>query len=133
VCSMVACGQVNEYHPGEGIMVRLPRPHVCVGRTVKSSSCSVWQWSSHLARRQAHEDGPSYHPLVAIVSLGASVVIRFSPKRKSGDAPDASSSASSSESAVLPAGGACAHVSLLLRPRSLLLFKRAAYTGECRV
>lgn len=33
------------------------------------------------ASEQAHEDGPAYFPVVAIVSLGASAVIKFTRKR----------------------------------------------------
>jgi alkylated DNA repair protein alkB family protein 6 len=67
----------------------------------------------------AHEDGPSYFPLVAILSLGASAVVRFTRKRHFG--------ASAGEGAHNTAES---QVSLVLRPRSLLLFSGAAYTGE---
>lgn len=46
---------------------------------------------------QAHEDGPAYFPTVAILSLGASTVIRFTRKR-----PDAEMHAAPSSSAGEP-------------------------------
>jgi len=69
----------------------------------------------------AHEDGPLYFPLVAILSLGSSAVIRFTKRRDFG--------ASAGEGAHDPGDS---QVSLVLRPRSLLLFSGAAYTGEYR-
>ncbi|MEW5302657.1 MAG: hypothetical protein WDW38_011615 [Sanguina aurantia] len=58
----------------------------------------------------AHEDGPAYFPAVCILSLGASSIIRFYKKQ---------------------AEGVCSQptTSVLLRPRSLLVFSEEAYTG----
>lgn len=61
----------------------------------------------------AHQDGPLYHPGVCIVSCGAPAVIRF--RRKLDDA--------AATSAAPPA------LSVLLLPRSLLVFADEAYTG----
>lgn len=52
-----------------------------------------------------HQDGPAYHPAVCILSLGAPAVLRFSPK------------------------GEGAPVSVVLEPRSLVVFRGRAY-GE---
>eukprot|EP01023_Acetabularia_acetabulum_P024161 TRINITY_DN2339_c1_g2_i2.p1 TRINITY_DN2339_c1_g2~~TRINITY_DN2339_c1_g2_i2.p1 ORF type:complete len:220 (-),score=16.27 TRINITY_DN2339_c1_g2_i2:75-734(-) len=55
----------------------------------------------------AHEDGPLYHPLVCIVSLGSSCVIRFYDKNNQTQVPVQS---------------------VFLQPRSLLVFSEKAYT-----
>ncbi len=54
-----------------------------------------------------HNDGPLFSPRVAIVSLGTPALLRFVP---------------------VAAGAASREHTLLLRPRSLLLFTGAAYT-----
>ncbi|KXZ45946.1 hypothetical protein GPECTOR_49g530 [Gonium pectorale] len=120
---------VNSYHPGEGIM--------------------------------PHEDGPAYHPVVAILSLGAPAVLRFrrKPRRggeesadpeaasgpqRAGEAgegteategagsspPTAASAApASSPSPGSPsAGPAPVSASVLLQPRSLVVFRDEAFT-----
>lgn len=61
-----------------------------------------------------HEDGPCYCPAVAILSVGAPTVMRFVAKRTD-DPQD---------------GGGRVVASVLLPPRSLLVFKDEAYT-EC--
>lgn len=55
----------------------------------------------------AHEDGPAYYPGVCIISMGGPAVIHFSPKQ---DAQQ------------------IGRTSLVLQPRSLLIFKDLAYT-----
>eukprot|EP00004_Rigifila_ramosa_P011378 TRINITY_DN2428_c0_g1_i1.p2 TRINITY_DN2428_c0_g1~~TRINITY_DN2428_c0_g1_i1.p2 ORF type:complete len:254 (-),score=23.13 TRINITY_DN2428_c0_g1_i1:12-773(-) len=60
----------------------------------------------------AHEDGPLYHPLVAILSLGSQCVMKFTPKR------------SAQEAAAVPLES----FSVFLPRRSLLLFERTLYT-----
>mmetsp|Transcript_3282 Transcript_3282/g.6156 ORF Transcript_3282/g.6156 Transcript_3282/m.6156 type:complete len:171 (+) Transcript_3282:1379-1891(+) len=64
----------------------------------------------------AHEDGPMYQPVVAIISLGTSAVIRFTRKSKE-QCKHTTDDNNSSEA-----------VSLLLRPRSLLIFQDALYS-----
>ena len=58
-----------------------------------------------------HRDGPLYHPTVAIISLRSPIVFDFWP-----------SAAAASDPTALPAR------SLLLEPRSLLIFRGDAYT-----
>ncbi|KAK3261660.1 hypothetical protein CYMTET_29442, partial [Cymbomonas tetramitiformis] len=65
----------------------------------------------------AHEDGPLYFPLVAILSLRSSAVIRFTRKQPSLNSGVEENHADSRPEVV----------SLVLRPRSLLIFKDAAY------
>jgi alkylated DNA repair protein alkB family protein 6 len=57
-----------------------------------------------------HKDGPMYAPAVAVVSMGAPALIEFEQERGEG-------------------GGSRRRQSLMLMPRSLLLFSGAAYTG----
>ena len=57
-----------------------------------------------------HKDGPMYAPAVAVVSMGAPALIEFEQERGDG-------------------GGSRRRQSLMLMPRSLLLFSGAAYTG----
>jgi alkylated DNA repair protein alkB family protein 6 len=63
-----------------------------------------------------HQDGPLYHPAVAILSLGASAVMHFTPHASLLDA-------ASAEGAPPPAGAR-----VWLPRRSLLLFADEAYT-----
>jgi alkylated DNA repair protein alkB family protein 6 len=64
-----------------------------------------------------HQDGPLYYPAVAIVSLGAGAVMRFTPH--------ASLLESSGDAAAPPPQGA----RVWLPRRSLLLFAEDAYTA----
>ncbi|KAG7616710.1 putative oxoglutarate/iron-dependent dioxygenase, alpha-ketoglutarate-dependent dioxygenase AlkB [Arabidopsis thaliana] len=73
-----------------------------------------------------HQDGPAYFPVVAILSLGSPVVMDFSPhlRLRSGDnyiskdqSPDAESCVPERDS-----------FSVLMMPRSLLIFKDDAYS-----
>lgn len=63
-----------------------------------------------------HEDGAAYHPVVATVSLGGSLVLDVTEKRKETDS-DASSDSSSLK-----------RWRIFQEPRSLLLTTSAAYT-----
>lgn len=63
-----------------------------------------------------HEDGAAYHPVVATVSLGGSLVLDVTEKRK-GDDADASDGASEPK-----------RWRILQEPRSLLLTTSSAYT-----
>mmetsp|Transcript_8012 Transcript_8012/g.20547 ORF Transcript_8012/g.20547 Transcript_8012/m.20547 type:complete len:223 (+) Transcript_8012:297-965(+) len=60
----------------------------------------------------AHQDGPAYWPVVAIVSLGSVAVLHFYEKEDDESTPEARP--------------VC---SVLLEPRSLLVFMDDAYTG----
>ncbi|KAK1291267.1 hypothetical protein QJS10_CPB17g01553 [Acorus calamus] len=88
-----------------------------------------------------HQDGPAYFPVVAILSLGSSAVMDFTPHvrlRECTNESDAKSSTSTgnvnnkgdgcSEDRVC--GDAADHLpfSLLLKPCSLLIFKDKAYS-----
>ena len=67
-----------------------------------------------------HQDGPLYFPGVAIASLGASAVMRFTPHV--GESPGAEGGAEGgAETAMKPFG-------VWLPRRSLLFFDGAAYT-----
>ncbi|KAL4437805.1 hypothetical protein ABPG77_005717 [Micractinium sp. CCAP 211/92] len=71
-----------------------------------------------------HEDGPLYHPAVAILSLGSPAVVRFA--RKHGE-EDAAAAAAAAAPAHPLAGQLVASVACM--PRSLLIFRDEAYTG----
>ncbi|TMW61059.1 hypothetical protein Poli38472_014520 [Pythium oligandrum] len=63
-----------------------------------------------------HEDGPAYHPMVAIISTGADARVTFAPHRKwTAETPDVPDTA-------------LTEVSFMVRRRSLLLFTEDAYT-----
>ena len=74
----------------------------------------------------AHQDGPAYHPLVAIVSLSSSCVMHFyaQPPPSAAYSSQPASASASAFSSALPQPV----LSLLLQPRSLLLFTDALYT-----
>lgn len=86
---------------------------------------------------QPHQDGPAYYPVVAILSLGSPVVMDFVPHSRLGVSKDLLKSTVGDESSV----GDCVvdegewrdnhhPSSVLLMPRSLLIFKDAAYSGN---
>lgn len=59
---------VNEYKPGEGIMVRWVLEQI-----VKARKCvTVHIWSL-----QPHEDGPLFHPVITTINLGSHTVLDF--------------------------------------------------------
>ncbi|CAG9460962.1 unnamed protein product [Pedinophyceae sp. YPF-701] len=66
-----------------------------------------------------HEDGPAYHPVVVIVSLGANAILRFYKTR---DASTAGAGQGPPSTTDLPV------MSVFLRPRSVIVFKGDAYT-----
>ncbi|PNH04054.1 putative alpha-ketoglutarate-dependent dioxygenase ABH6 [Tetrabaena socialis] len=85
---------------------------------------------------QPHEDGPAYHPVVAILSLGAPAVLRFRRKSQQHEAGAAeaesvrirgSSSGAAAAASPSPTPPALA-ASLLLAPRSLVVFRDQAFT-----
>lgn len=105
---------------------------------VSASSCRSCQTFAllhlyHLpTSAQPHEDGPAYYSGVCIVSMGAPAVIRFRAK------PSASAESATQQQHAggeqVPEQAAAPHaspkmVSLLLLPRSLLIFKDKAYTS----
>ena len=67
----------------------------------------------------AHEDGPSYRPRVATISLGSRCVLRFHRRVETTMAPDERRALN--ETPV---------VSLILPPRSAVVFADAAYAGH---
>ncbi|KAL3719708.1 hypothetical protein ACJRO7_004654 [Eucalyptus globulus] len=87
-----------------------------------------------------HQDGPAYYPVVAILSLGSAAVMDFVPHPSLRMSPDTS-------------GGGCEDnelngasdsgsnkwlnnhrpFSVVLMPRSLLIFKDDAYSSECLI
>ncbi|KAF8096098.1 hypothetical protein N665_0317s0005 [Sinapis alba] len=76
-----------------------------------------------------HQDGPAYFPVVAILSLGSPVVMDFSPHlrlRSSGDDDDISRDLSG-KSGVSERDNQNSF-SVLMMPRSLLIFKDEAYS-----
>ncbi|KAE8658332.1 inactive serine/threonine-protein kinase [Hibiscus syriacus] len=72
-----------------------------------------------------HQDGPAYYPVVAILSLGSPVVMDFTPHSRL----DSCRRTSTDDN------GAEKHqpFSVLLMPRSLLIFKDDAYSGKLNV
>ncbi|KAL8104273.1 hypothetical protein AgCh_028482 [Apium graveolens] len=80
-----------------------------------------------------HQDGPAYFPVVAIVSLGSPVVMDFSPHL--GLTISSNQSGNSTEEEFSHAGAPDGNLqknyktfSVLLMPRSLLIFKDKAYS-----
>lgn len=91
-----------------------------------------------LSVMQPHQDGPAYFPVVAIISLGSPVVIDFTPHSSLKFCPSTCTNNVKDESCdeVAPAiesdGWLDNHrpFSVLLMPRSLLIFKDTAYSGR---
>ena len=86
---------------------------------------------------QAHQDGPAYFPVVAILSLGSPVVMDFTPhSRFRLDTTNTSTvnvKEKSLDEGALETGKDSSNYhpfSVLLMPRSLLIFKDAAYSGS---
>lgn len=84
---------------------------------------------------QPHQDGPAYFPVVAIVSLGSPVVMDFSPHL--GLTNSTNQSGNGMEDIVSGTGAPDRNLqktykpfSVLLMPRSLLIFKDKAYSGS---
>ena len=88
------------------------RPNQCLMNEYAPSDTSGIGW---------HNDGPLFQPCVAIVSLGAPTVLRFRPDPAAAAAPtfgDASTTTTTTASSY----------SVVLRPRSLVVFASDAYT-----
>lgn len=78
---------------------------------------------------QPHQDGPAYFPVVAILSLGSPVVMDFSPHLRLMSGDDDNSRDQSGESGVSERDNQNSF-SVLMMPRSLLIFKDEAYSGK---
>ncbi|CAH2078446.1 unnamed protein product [Thlaspi arvense] len=76
-----------------------------------------------------HQDGPAYFPVVAILSLGSPAVMDFRPhlRLRSGDDGISRDQGSCAESCV-PERDNQRSFSVLMMPRSLLIFKDEAYS-----
>lgn len=87
---------------------------------------------------QPHQDGPAYYPVVAILSLGSPVVIDFTPHPNLSSGVDAHGNSaeakiSDQEAAVMSSCGQLDNFhpfSIILMPRSLLIFKDMVYSGK---
>ncbi|CAE6186056.1 unnamed protein product [Arabidopsis arenosa] len=103
---------INEYHPDQGIMF-----------SVKFMSKF---FTSIVVVSQPHQDGPAYFPVVAILSLGSPVVMDFTPhlRLRSGDGYISQDQNPGAESCVPERDS----FSVLMMPRSLLIFKDDAYS-----
>jgi len=82
---------------------------------------------------QPHQDGPAYFPVVAILSLGSPVVMDFTPharfKQDSQDDVCKDSDGGTFEIGKDKWLDDNHPFSILLMPRSLLIFKDKAYSG----
>lgn len=83
---------------------------------------------------QPHQDGPAYFPVVAILSLGSPVVMDFTPHSRlrlhAKDVEDNNSDGGTSEIEKDKWLHDHCPFSVLLMPRSLLIFKDEAYLGQ---
>lgn len=87
---------------------------------------------------QPHQDGPAYLPVVAIISLGSPVVMDFTPHSSLRSCqstwPNNVEDKNSDEGELANEQDVCLDnhhpFSVLLMPRSLLLFKDNAYSGR---
>jgi len=75
----------------------------------------------------SHQDGPLYSPEVAILSLGAPAIIRFTKKRKSVDDGDKEKDKPGRTTEGCSGSGVVPTASVVLPPRSLFIFKDDAY------
>ncbi|XVF40885.1 hypothetical protein PTKIN_Ptkin01aG0152700 [Pterospermum kingtungense] len=79
-----------------------------------------------------HQDGPAYHPVVAILSLGSPVVMDFTPHSRLKSCQSTLRENVGGAVAIEANDGMVNHrpFSVLLMPRSLLIFKDDAYSGK---
>ncbi|XP_031483590.1 uncharacterized protein LOC116253003 [Nymphaea colorata] len=91
-----------------------------------------------------HQDGPAYYPVVAVLSLGSPVVLNFSPHQsliETANIPEGSGAIisdaenfSTADADYGPMEVSCSqrkfghHFSVIMMPRSLLIFKDNAYS-----
>lgn len=91
---------------------------------------------STLLSIQPHQDGPAYFPVVAILSLGSPVVMDFTPHSKfrldTSELKNTVDTNNSNEEVFDTDQWKDNHhpFSVLLMPRSLLIFKDNAYLGK---
>lgn len=90
--------------------------------------------SAWLSGIQPHQDGPAYFPVVAILSLGSSVVMDFTPHSRlslcTNGVKDDSSNGATSDIEKNEWLHDHHPFSVLLMPRSLLIFRDEAYSGK---
>lgn len=87
---------------------------------------------------QPHQDGPAYYPVVAILSLGSPVVMAFTPHSRLNSCKSTVMESVGDKTSDVKAAeiegndGLDKHqpFSVLLMPRSLLIFKDDAYSGK---
>lgn len=83
---------------------------------------------------QPHQDGPAYFPVVAILSLGSPAVMDFTPHSRlrscTNNVEDANSDCRTSDIGKDKFFGEDRSFSIVLMPRSLLIFKDEAYSGQ---
>lgn len=82
---------------------------------------------------QPHQDGPAYFPVVAILSLGSPVVMDFSPHLRLRSSDDDDISRDQSGKSGVPERDDKHSFSVLMMPRSLVIFKDDAYSGLCKL
>lgn len=135
---------INEYLPDQGIMVCMYSVFLIVFGTLDrdvmayelQGSCFIMTQGLSFFF-QPHQDGPAYFPVVAIISLGSPVVIDFSPHLSLNESSrntdpcmvhdplfDEKTATILDENSEL-----LESFSLVLNPRSLLIFKDHAYSG----
>ncbi|KAH7541742.1 hypothetical protein FEM48_Zijuj02G0000100 [Ziziphus jujuba var. spinosa] len=137
---------VNEYLPDQGIMLSATPQHLHV--LVLSSYW--WRkdkhallpfdygegWSCISCMEEPHQDGPAYFPVVAILSLGSPVVMDFTPHLSlrfctstwTNNVKDRSSNKGALDIERVQWLDNHSPFSVLLMPRSLLIFKDKAYS-----
>jgi alkylated DNA repair protein alkB homolog 6 len=75
-----------------------------------------------------HQDGPAYVPKVAIVSIGSPAVLRFWRRRRRGGGGEGEGEGGSGSDGAPVPGVDRPDASVLLEPRSLVVFEGEAYT-----
>lgn len=99
------------------------------GIMVVNPTLSAW-----LSGIQPHQDGPAYFPVVAILSLGSSVVMDFTPHSRlslcTNNVKEDNSNGATSDIEKDECLDNHHPFSVLLMPRSLLIFKDEAYSGQ---
>ena len=86
---------------------------------------------SHFVLIQPHEDGPSYHPVVATLSLGSHAVFnyhRYLKEQETFSKPSLEAMAATSQTSSGSVIDPTPVLSLLLEPRSLVITTKELYT-----
>lgn len=116
---------INEYLPGQGIFVRTTElypynihkhKHTHMRVVHAQAAQEGLRYCTLTAFAQAHEDGPLYYPMVAIVSLNNGILIEFHKKRQHTES-----------------GQQERAMSVYLQPRSLFVFAEELYTHHLHV